>query len=112
MRMKPQPPTERQKKLTNTAFFGGKYKDDSCDFEIYAYEFADRETAVTYFKRHTGKVSETESNLSGHHGIFKSDLVVLHGNTAYVVYMSSSDEQEVRKILAETFSIQIADDIP
>ncbi len=95
--------------LDYTAFFGGEYKDSSCSFKIYAYVFADEETAATYFKRHTGKDTGLKSNYSGGVGLFRAELVVVNENMAYVVYMPSRCKQEVYKLLAEVFSITICE---
>lgn len=98
------------KGLEYTTFFGGKYSDSECRFEIFAYEFPDRETAVTYFKRHTGKNSRIEVNYSSVIGLFGAHIIVLNGNTAYVVYTPSIYQPKTQQVLDEVFSIVVRED--
>ena len=95
--------------LAYTAFFAGAYSGDSCNFEIYAYEFVDSSTAEIYFQRSANKdTAGVNPNFSGGSNLVDADIVVLHGCTAYAVYMPSACENEVYQFLAGIFSIQIA----
>lgn len=98
---------EHANELAYTQYFGGEYQDASCSFEIYAYVFADTESAETYYSRASAGRGGRNPTYSEGLGLFGAERVVLNGNAVYAVYMPSRYHQEVIKLLAEVFSITL-----
>lgn len=91
--------------LEYTAFFGGKYQDASCSFEIYAYVFPDTETAEIYYERAADDGANMNPNFSGGMGLFGADRVVLNENTVYAVYMPFSANRQCLQSFPKYFPL-------
>lgn len=94
--------------LAYTDFFAGEYTCGTYEFEIFAYQFDNEDSAQEYFERATGKNSEgVDSNFSLSSGLIKTRLVVFDKNRAYTVRMPTGDVDDVTQFLAAIFSVKI-----
>jgi hypothetical protein len=103
------------KELAYTACFAGRFSCDEFDFEIYAYEFADVDTAKQYFENATGKQQESDHkrNFSLVQGIgiplFNTSFTVYEGKNAYRIYTDNwKDWKHIKALLDEIFTVQVS----
>lgn len=101
---------KKLKGLTYTERFCGKFSCDEFEFEIFAYEFENAESAKKYFDNVTGTADNIESYTSfyGNFGMFSVDIMVFDFEKAYRVNLSKSDIEEVFQFLSTVFSKKIA----
>ena len=90
--------------LTYTAFVGFEYNGDDFSFKLFAYDFADADTANTYFEIASGKANDLSPNFSDSYGMGRYRRVVVCDNKAYSVYAKSGDVEQVNNILDMLFS--------
>lgn len=94
--------------LSYVSCLSGKYLCDKYNFEIFAYEFENEESARAYFKNCTGKnTNDLRQNFSLSSGLFRSHLAVLKGTKAYVVSCPTKYVQDVLQVLEKCFSDRI-----
>ena len=99
---------KKLKGLAYESFYSAKFVADGMEFEIFAYEFVDSETAQAYFKNVTGKGLESEQNFSSSTGLIKYRLCVLDGNLAYTLTAPNKYADEIEQnILPSLFSKKI-----
>ena len=106
------------KGLSYDNFWGMKFQSDAMEYEIFAYEFKDADSALKYYVNVTGQHnyekklplnSEDENkNLSASKGMFSYEIVITYQNNAYRLTAPSKYEDEVTELLANTFSLKIA----
>ena len=78
--------------LSYASCFAGKYLCVDYDFEIFAYEFEDEESARVYFKNCTGKANSGRTqNFSLSLGLTRARLAVMKDTKAYIVLCSTED---------------------
>ena len=97
---------KKAKDLEYEQFYGCKYCSDTMTFELFAYDFSNKEDAQTYFKRHTGKDGR-DVNFSSSTGMFHFELRMLNEETAYFVKGKAKDEEEILAYLRECFSVSL-----
>ena len=98
-------------------FFGMNYISDELEFEIFAYEFPDSDTALKYFVNVTGMDSyekrlpldaDDENNLFfSTKGMFRYTLVIVHQNKAYKLSAPTRCEDELDGLLSSVFSYKM-----
>ena len=72
--------------LEYVKFFGLAYDADDCAFRLFAYEFADADTAKHYFSNVTGKSIVLDTDFSESSGMGRFRRIVISENRAYSVY--------------------------
>ena len=88
-------------------FFAAKYKSSEFEFEIFAYEFENSDSAKEYFKNATGRTSDLDTNFLSSGGITSQKIVVINFEKAYTLYTSADSSEQVKKFIGENFTIQI-----
>ena len=104
--------------LSYNHFFAMDYKSNSLQYEIFAYEFEDSDSALKYFVNVTGQTNyekklpldDNDENklLSASSGMFSYRLVVVYKNMAYQIIAPKQYKSELHDLLSSTFSIRIA----
>ena len=94
------------------------YKSDSLQYEIFAYEFEDSDSALKYYVNVTGQTSyekklpldDTDENklLSASSGMSSYRLIVVYKNMAYQIIAPKQYKSELHGLLSSTFSIKIS----
>ena len=103
---------EKDKYLRNLeyeAFFGAKYASSEMRFQLFAYDFADSETARAYFEAVTGKDGALITDVLAESGLFSSDLIVRVDDKVYRVKMPSRYTRRVTDYLNEIFTFSTKD---
>ena len=78
------------------------------EFEIFAYEFKDSDSAKRYFNNVTGKNSEElDTNFSASMGMTSYRLVIIDFKKAYIVQGPSNNAEEIQDFLKENFTVKI-----
>ena len=105
------------KELPYKSFWGMKFDSDELEYEIFAYEFVDSDSALKYYINVTGQnsyekelpLSQDDDNrrLSASKGMFSYRLVVVYQNKAYLVIAPKQYGDAIDKLLADTFSYQL-----
>lgn len=96
------------KDLEYDSFFGAKYLSLDIEFEIFAYEFKDSNSAKKYFNNVTGKNSEElDTNFSASMGMTSYRLVIIDFKKAYIVQGPSSNAEAIQDFLKENFTVKI-----
>ena len=100
------------KNLTYSDFFGMEFKSDELEYEIFAYEFDNSETALEYFNNCTGQKRTLNQGVNKIHsasvGIFGHyDLVLVFENRAYKLNSHKNYANEITDLFGETFSQSI-----
>ena len=95
------------KGLEYEKFFAAEYDSSELEFEIFAYEFKDGDTAKKYFRNETGKKDDRDINFSSSKGMFGYILIVINDNMAYSALSSSADADELEDFLANVFSLNL-----
>lgn len=108
---------EDLKELSYEEFFGMKYKSDILEYEIFAYEFSNSDSALEYYVNVTGKKSleknlpldiEDENKLwSTSSGMILFEVVVTHKNKAYKLTAPKQYEREINELISIVFSTEI-----
>ena len=93
------------------------YLSDGLEFEIFAYEFPDADTALKYFVNVSGMDSyekrlplaaDDENNLFfSTKGMFRYTIVIVHQNKAYKLNAPNSCEEEVDQLLSSVFTYKM-----
>ncbi len=90
--------------LEYEAFYAAEFKSSELEFEIFAYEFDDPDTAKKYFENVTGKSRAYDTDFSSEKGMTQYRLVVIDFEKAYIVYTSRSSYNELNQALGSVFS--------
>lgn len=106
------------KDLSFKSFFGMKFHSNELEYEIFAYEFADSDSALKYYINVTGQssyekelpLSDSNANkrLSSSKGMTSYRLVAVYQNKAYVIVAPNQYEDAINKMLATVFSFQLS----
>ena len=106
------------KDLSFESFFGMKFHSNELEYEIFAYEFADSDSALKYYISVTGKnlyekdlpLSEDAENKlwSSSAGMFSYRQIVVYQNKAYVIDAPTQYRIAIDKVLATVFSFQLS----
>lgn len=102
------------KELHYHDFWGLKFQSDALEYEIFAYEFTDADSALQYYINVTGQhryekklplKSEDENKfLSASKGTSSYRMIGVYQNRAYQIITPKQYADEVNKLLANTFS--------
>ncbi len=111
---------DKDKELKNLSyenFWGINYVSDQLEYEIFAYEFIDFDSALKYYINVTGKDAyEKELPLgndgdnkyfSSTKGMFLYEVVVVYQNKAYRLTAPVQYADDINNLLANTFSYQL-----
>ena len=90
--------------LVYTDYYGCEYTSSDIHFKLYAYSFADSDSANAYFQNGTGITNEREWNFIASTGMFQYERIVINGPNAYVVHTSSADADQVVIFINSIFS--------
>lgn len=96
------------KDLEYQEFFGCEYSSEELAFELFAYEFANGDTAITYFKNATGKENNPNPTFSNSSAMGVYDSVVVNGNKAYSVRCKATQKEKVTEFLNGIFTAEVA----
>ena len=107
------------KGLPYERFFGMQFESDEMEYQIFAYEFENIESALKYFENATGKKYSLEEDqafleqrdyqiFSASSGMTSSRIVVLSENRAYQLRAPKRYIDEIHAVLKDTFSQQVA----
>ena len=99
-------------------FWGMKLQSDALEYEIFAYEFADSDSALKYYVNVTGQKSyekklplESEDEnkfLSASKGMTSYRIVAVYQNKAYQIIVPKQYAEEINELLASTFSQKLS----
>ena len=99
------------KDLPCSDFFGMKFESDTLEYEIFAYEFEDSDSALKYYTNVTGKShektlpsDEEKPLLSASQGMFSYRVIVVSQNRAYKLIAPNKYIDEINSLLSEVFS--------
>ena len=95
------------KDLDYVKFYSAEISCLDFEFEIFAYEFRNIESAQTYFENVTGKEVSANTEFSSSFGPLSGRRIVIDGKNAYVIYCSSIDEKAVLNFLYKTFTVNL-----
>ena len=105
------------KGLPYDRFFGMSFESSSLEYEIFAYEFEDADSALKYFVNVTGQnyeerlpLDEEDENilLSASSGMLQYQVVVVCRNRAYLLTAPNRYADEINELLGNTFSQEIS----
>lgn len=96
------------KGLEYQAFFGCEYSSEELSFELFAYEFADEDTAMAYFNHATGKENDPNPTFSNTSAMGVYDSVVVSENKAYSVRCKATQSEKVTEFLNGIFTVEVA----
>lgn len=106
------------KELSYNDFWGVNFKSDTLEYEIFAYEFENSDSALKYYVNVTGQDSyekklplkdEDENKLlSASKGMSVYRIVAVYQNKAYQITAPKQYEDEINKLLARTFSQKLS----
>lgn len=87
-------------------FYCASYESKELDFEIFAYDFVDSDSAKEYFRNDTGlsEIRDTHFLASGGMGY---RIIVLDDDRAYITTFKTRDLREVKTFLSRVFSKRI-----
>lgn len=104
--------------LSYDHFWGMKFYSTELEYEFFAYEFVDSDSALKYYISVTGQNSyekelplssdDPNRRLSSSNGMFFYRLVVVYQNKAYLVIAPDEYEDEINQLLAKTFSYPLS----
>ena len=105
------------KNLSFESFFGMKFHSSELEYEIFAYEFADSNSALKYYINVTGQnsyekelpLSDSNENkrLSSSKGMSRYRLIAVYQNKAYLIVAPKQYGDTIDKMLATVFSFQL-----
>jgi len=108
---------ENSKGLLYNGFFGMNYESEELKYEIFAYEFENADSALSYYVNVTGQKSYEEKLplnssdenklLSASSGMFSYSLIVVYKNMAYQINAPKQYKNEIIEMLSTTFSIKV-----
>ena len=90
--------------LEYDSFYAASYESDELDFEIFAYEFVDSDSAKEYFSKKTGIESVYSTMFLTSGGMTKYDIIVIDESRAYYAETSKEDEEDMNQLLSRVFS--------
>ena len=83
------------------------YESEEMSFELFAYEFADTESAKAYFKNETGISRVLNTHFLSSNNARNYKLIVIDGCNAYYIHGKTTDKEEIESFLSCVFSKQI-----
>ena len=89
-------------------FFACEYTSDDLNFKLFAYEFANAEKAMEYFKSATGKENDPNPTFSNSSGMGWYERIVVNKNNAYSVCCKTVHKDKMSEFLNSCFTIEIA----
>lgn len=95
------------KDLKYERFYAGKISSEDFEFDIFAYEFSDEESAKKYYDNVTGVDIERNPAYLSSWGSFSGKLVVIHGKNAYILHTSTNNRNQVLDFIHEIFTVKI-----
>ena len=105
--------TEQDKKLKGLVYENyrvAEYSAKELHFKIFAYEFADEDSAKAYFCNATGKHVDFDTTFTMSTGMFGYlDLIVIDGRNAYRIDSTAKDYKELESLLKESFTVKISE---
>lgn len=87
-------------------FYCASYESKDMDFEIFAYDFVDSDTAKEYFRNETGLQEIRDTHFLASGGIGYS-IIVLDNDRTYIATFKTRDLEEVKTFLSKVFSKRI-----
>lgn len=93
--------------LTYADYWGCSYKSKNISFTVYAYNFADADTANAYFYNRTQRENNREWNFLVSGGPFSYEQIVVSGSKAYILYAPTADKDEVTELINTVFSQEL-----
>lgn len=95
------------KDLKYERFYAGEISSRDFEFDIFAYEFCDEESAKKYYDNVTGVDTERNSTYLSSWGTFSGELVVIHGKNAYILRTSTYDRNQALDFINEIFKVKV-----
>lgn len=106
------------KDLSYESFFGMKFHSNELEYEIFAYEFVDSNSAFKYYINVTGQNSyekelplddnDENKRLSSSKGMSSYRLIAVYQHRAYVIVAPKQYEDTINNVLATVFSFQLS----
>lgn len=106
------------KELLFNDFWGINFKSDKLEYEIFAYEFVDSDTALKYYVDVTGQNSykkklplknEDENKLlNASKGMSSYEIVAVYQNRAYRLVAPKQYEDAINELLSSVFSQKLS----
>ena len=88
-------------------FYGAHFASAELKFDLFAYEFENKEDAKSYFKRATGKNDELDRNFLASSGAYSFKVVAIDENKAYIASTSNKYSKELQDALGTIFSVKL-----
>lgn len=95
------------KELNYDNFFACKYSSDDLEFELFAYQFQEMDSAKEYFNHIAGHKATDDTDFLKSAGMTSYKSVVISGNTAYAVYSKRSDVDKLNELLGYWFTNEV-----
>ena len=83
------------------------YISENLQFTFYAYQFADWETANSYYEDVIGRSNDLKTAFLDSSGAQNFRRVVICDNNVYVVYSGTEDREDVIAFLSKIFTVKI-----
>ena len=84
-----------------------EFTSSELEYEIFAYEFADSNSALKYYTNVTGRTDDspyTDKRIHATKGMFHYDIIVVYQNKAYFLSAPVRCADGIDELLANTFS--------
>ena len=98
------------KELSYKEFWGMKFTSSDLEYEIFAYEFADSDSALKYYTNVTGRSDDLPYKDKRAHatkGMFNYDIIVVYQNKAYSLSAPLRCADSIDELLANAFSYRL-----
>lgn len=105
------------KDLSYESFFGMNFNSNELEYEIFAYEFVDSNSALKYYINVTGQNSYEKElplddnaenkRLSSSKGMSSYRLIAVYQHRAYVIVAPKQHEDTINNMLTTVFSFQL-----
>jgi len=92
--------------LEYNEFYAIKYESQDMKFEIFAYEFTNRENAKSYFESSAKRDCVSSRDFYVSTTLISYTVRVLDGERAYILYSKPKYKEAIDKYLSEAFSIE------
>ena len=98
------------KDLSFVDSYAAYYECEEFEFEIFAYEFLDKDVSKEYFDNVTGKDQAFDVNFSRHSGITilsKTEMTIIDHEKAYTMIYKSKYNEDIDNFLSENFTLRL-----
>ena len=88
-------------------FYCASYKSNNLDFEIFAYDFVDSDSAKEYYNKETKLGCDSDATFHTSKGMSLYDIIALEYDKVYIAKSSAKDSDDLNSFLNKVFSKRI-----